>query len=55
MVSIPENLEVVFDLDIKDLKKIKYKNNANRITFKANDDKLILYCEDLTKLIKVGV
>lgn len=55
MVSIPENLEVVFDLDIKDIKEIKYKNNANRITFKANDDKLILYCEDLTKLIKVGV
>ena len=44
MVEIPENLEVVFDLEIKN---IKYKDHANEITFKDNNNILKLYCENL--------
>lgn len=47
MVEIPENLEVVFDLDLKEIKDIKYKENANEITFKENDNILKLYCENI--------
>ena len=47
MVEIPENLEVVFDLDLKEIKDVKYKENANEITFKENDNILKLYCENI--------
>ena len=47
MVEIPENLEVVFDLDLKEIKNIKYKDHANEITFKDNNNILKLYCENL--------
>ena len=51
MVSIPENLEVVFDLNLEEINTIKYIKGKNIITFKENDNKLILYCENITKLI----
>ena len=51
MVSIPENLEVVFDLNLEEINTIKYTKGKNIITFKENDNKLILYCENITKLI----
>lgn len=47
LVNIPENLEVVFDLDLKEIKDVKYKENANEITFKENDNILKLYCENI--------
>ena len=47
MVEIPENLEVVFYLDLKEIKDVKYKENANEITFKENDNILKLYCENI--------
>ena len=53
LVNIPENLEVVFDLNIKEINTIKYTKGKNIITFKENDNKLILYCENITKLIGV--
>lgn len=53
LVNIPENLEVIFDLNIKEINTIKYTKGKNMITFKENDNKLILYCENITKLIGV--
>ena len=53
LVNIPENLEVIFDLNIKEINTIKYTKGKNIITFKENDNKLILYCENITKLIGV--
>lgn len=47
LVDIPQNLEVVFDLLIKDIKKIDYKNNINEIIFKGNTNVLKLYCENI--------
>ncbi len=52
MVAIPENLEVVFDLELEKVKEIKYKQGINKITFKENDNTLKLYCENITKFIK---
>lgn len=52
MVSIPEKLEVVFDVNFNEIKDIKYKNGINVITFKKNDNKLKLYCENIINLIK---
>ena len=51
MVEIPENLEVVFDLDLKEIKDVKYKENANEITFKENDNILKLYCENIKEML----
>lgn len=52
MVAIPENLEVVFEVNFAVIKEIKYKTGMNIITFKNNNNELKLYCEDITKLIK---
>ena len=51
MVDIPEDLEVVFDLNLDEVKKVVYSKGQNIITFKENDNKLVLYCENITKLI----
>ncbi len=51
MVDIPENLEVAYALDLKEVKKVVYSQGKNIITFKGNDNKLILYCENIAKLI----
>ena len=53
LVDIPENLEVVFDLNLEKIKVIKYSQGKNIITFKDNNNKLILNCENITKLIGV--
>ena len=52
LVCIPENLEVIFDMNFNEIKDIKYKNGINNITFKKSDNKLKLHCENLTKLVK---
>ena len=51
MVDIPEDLEVVFDLNLDEVSRVKYSKRQNIITFKENDNKLVLYCENITKLI----
>lgn len=51
MVAVPENLEVVFDMNFNEMQDIKYKNGFNIITFKENDNQLKLYCENISKLI----
>ena len=53
MVDIPEDLEVVFDLNLREINKVIY-SGKNIITFKKNDNKLTLYCENITKLMKIG-
>ena len=40
-------IAIVFDLDLKEIKDVKYKENANEITFKENDNILKLYCENI--------
>ncbi len=52
MVEIPENLEVVFDLKLTDIKEIHYKKGINEITFNNNDYTLKIYTENITKYIK---
>ena len=47
MVEIPENLEVVFDLELDKIKNVVYKEHVNEITFKENNNVLKLYCENL--------
>lgn len=54
MVSIPENLEVVLDMNFNEIQDIKYKNGTNVITFKENNNMLKIYCENITKLMKMG-
>ena len=54
MVSIPENLEVVLDMNFNEIQDIKYKNGTNVITFKENNNMLKIYCENITKLMKIG-
>ena len=51
LVNIPENLEVVFDLNLEEINTTKYTKGKNTITFKDNDNQLILYGENITKLI----
>lgn len=51
MVDIPEDLEVVFDLNLDEINQAVYSEGKNIITFKENDNKLELYCENITKLI----
>lgn len=51
MVDIPEDLEVVFDLNLNEVSRVKYSNGQNIIAFKENDNKLVLYCENIAKLI----
>ncbi len=51
LVEIPENLEVALVVDLDIIKEIKYCGRKNIITFKDNDNKLILYCEDITNAI----
>ena len=53
MVDIPEDLEIVFDLNLREINKVIY-SGKNIITFKKNDNKLTLYCENITKLMKIG-
>ena len=53
LVNIPENLEVVFDLNLEEINTIKYTKGKNIITFKNNDNQLLLYCENIAKLIGV--
>ncbi len=48
---IPPNNEVVFNLALAEIKEITYKNNINVITFKNNNHKLSLYCENLNKYL----
>lgn len=54
MVSIPENLEVVLDMNFNEIQDIKYKNGTNVITLKENNNMLKIYCENITKLMKIG-
>ena len=54
MVSIPENLEVVLDMNFNEIQDIKYKNGTNVITFKENNNMLKIYCATIIKLMKVG-
>lgn len=50
MVDIPENLEVAFTINLDKI-NIEYIAGKNIITFKDNDNKLILYSENIKKLI----
>lgn len=50
MVNIPENLEVAFTINLDKI-NIEYIAGKNIITFKDNDNKLILYSENIKKLI----
>ena len=52
LVDIPENLKVVFDINLKDIQEIKYENGINLITFKENNNELKVYCDSLINLIK---
>ena len=52
LVSIPENLEVVFDMNFNKVKEAKYIDGTNVLTFKEHDHVLKLYSEDITKVIK---
>lgn len=52
LVDIPENLKVVFDINLNEIKEIKYENGINFITFKENNNELKVYCDSLTNLIK---
>ena len=54
IVEIPENLEVVLDMNFNDIQDVKYKNGTNVITFKENNNMLKIYCENITKLMKIG-
>lgn len=51
LVDIPKDLEVVFDLNLEKINTTKYIKGKNIITFKNNDNQLLLYCENITKLI----
>lgn len=52
LVDIPENLKVVFDINLNEIKEIKYENGINFITFKENNNELKVYCDSLINLIK---
>ena len=52
LVNIPENLEVVFDLNLEEIKEIKYRQGINKITFKENKNILKLYGEDIRNVVK---
>lgn len=52
LVDIPENLKVVFDINLNEIKEIRYENGINFITFKENNNELKVYCDSLIKLIK---
>ena len=52
LVDIPENLKVVFDINLNEIKEIKYENGINFITFKENNNELKLYCDNLLKWIE---
>ncbi len=52
LVDIPENLKVVFDINLNEIKEIRYENGINFITFKENNNELKVYCDNLIKLIK---
>lgn len=51
IVDIPEDLEVVFTLNLDEVSKAIYSKGKNIITFKENNNKLVLYGEDITKLM----
>ena len=50
-VQITKNNQVVFTYELKNIKDINYKDGCNYITL-DNNNKLILFCRDLTNLIK---
>ena len=52
LVDVPENLEVVFDLNYEEIDKITYNKGLNKITFKDNQNTLLLYCENICDIIK---
>lgn len=51
-ISIPTNLEIVFEVKIHDIAKFTYVDGLNQITFKNNANFLKLQCEDLSKYLK---
>lgn len=52
LVSIPENLEVVFDMNFNKIKEAKYLNGVNVLTFKENNHVLKIYCENIIATVK---
>ena len=50
-VAIPANNEVVFDIDLTEIKEFSYQDDVNYITFKDNNT-LKLYCSNFTNYLK---
>lgn len=46
MISIPEELEVVLVIPFNEIKELKYVNGKNIITFKNNNNEVIIDCDD---------
>lgn len=52
LVEIPENLEVVFDLELNKIKSVHFNHGINEITFIDNDNILKIYAENISKYLK---
>ncbi len=46
MISIPEELETVLIIPFSNIKELKYLNGKNIITFKDNNKKIEIACDD---------
>ncbi len=46
MISVPEELETVLIMPLNTIKELKYLDGKNIITFKDNNNEIIIACDD---------